>query len=70
MTNLETLKQFNEIVKPLFEKYPDYELDFTDLLYRADSWSREVNSVPLLMKSNDRFIATLKEYIEYMEGGE
>lgn len=68
MTNLEALEQFNEIVKPYLEKNPNEDL--TDFLYWADSWSREVNSVPLLMKSNDRFIATLKEYIEYMEGGE
>lgn len=68
MTNLEALEQFNEIVKPYLEKNPNEDL--TDFLYWADSYSRGVNGVPLLMKSNDNFIVTLKEYIEYItEGG-
>lgn len=63
MTNLETLKQFNEIIKPYLEENPT--IDFTDVMYWADSYSREMNGVPLLMKSNIMFIQTLEEYIEY-----
>lgn len=67
MTNLEALEQFNKIVKPYLGKNPNEDL--TDFLYWADSYSREVNGVPLLMKSNDNFIVTLKEYIEYITKG-
>lgn len=64
MTNLETLEWFNKIMKPYLEENPT--IDFTDILFWADSYSREMNGVPLLMKSNTNFIITLTGYIEYM----
>lgn len=62
MTNLETLEDFNEIVKPYLEKHPS--IDLCDLLYRADYYSLEKNGVPLLMKNNIMFIWTIEEYLK------
>ena len=39
MTNLETLEDFNEIVKPYLEKHPNIGL--CDLLYRVEYYSLE-----------------------------
>lgn len=68
MTNLEALEEFNKIVKPYLEKYPHENL--ADVLYYADSYSREMAGVPILAKNDTVFIQTLEEYIEFTEGGE
>lgn len=65
MTNLETLKRFSEIIEACLKEKS--VIDFTDLLYWADSYSRDMTGVPLLMKNNDNFIATLEEYLEYVK---
>ena len=62
MTNLETLEDFNEIVKPYLEKHPN--IDLSDLLYRVESYSLEKNGVPLLMKNDTMFIWTIEEYLK------
>lgn len=67
MTNLETLERFNEIVKPYLEKHPHESL--VDILYYADSYSREMAGVPLLVKNDTTFLWTLEEYIKYITKG-
>lgn len=67
MTNLEALEQFNEIVKPYLEKNPHEDL--SDVLYWADSYSREMAGVPTLEKNDTTFLWTLEKYIEYITKG-
>lgn len=62
MTNLETLEDFNEIVKPYLGKHPNIGL--CDLLYRVEYYSLEKNGVPLLMKNDIMFIWTIEEYLK------
>lgn len=62
MTNLETLEDFNEIVKPYLEKHPNIEL--LDLLYRVEYYSLEKNGVPLLMQNDIMAIWTIEEYLK------
>ena len=62
MTNIETLEDFNEVVKPYLEKHPNISL--CDLLYRVECYSLEKNGVPLLMKNDIMFIWTIEEYLK------
>ena len=62
MTNIETLEDFNEVVKPYLEKHPNIGL--CDLLYRVEYYSLEKNGVPLLMKNDIMFIWTIEEYLK------
>ena len=62
MTNLETLEDFNEIVKPYLEKHPN--IDLLDLLYRVEYYSLEKNGVPLLMQNDIMAIWTIEEYLK------
>lgn len=64
-SNIEALKEFNEIMKLYFYRHPD--IDLTDFLCRVDSYSREMNGVPILMKSDTNFLKIIKEYIDVEE---
>lgn len=62
MTNVETLEDFNEIVKPYLEKHPNISL--CDLLYQIEYYSLEEKCVPLFMQNDIMVIWTIEEYLK------
>lgn len=62
MTNIETLEDFNEVVKPYLEKHPNISL--CDLLYQIEYYSLEEKGVPLFMQNDIMVIWTIEEYLK------
>lgn len=62
MTNLESLEEFNEIVKPYLKKNPD--CDLFDLLFWCDSWCKNKSGITLLERQDSFALDTIRNYIE------